>query len=194
MIRFLIPKAGVILRMQIYAVYRNTQTILRTWGAFSRSPMPIYAVGIAQMPSINTDHTCQPDRSQMTETFPIADARALTGNGRRACIAHILTAVAHLDIKLTVMSPILSPSATNKLHFENILLPIHQQMWKNPFRKTILFQNWAWNKCKNHQINEGVGLPLFNIFLEQTRKNAVKSFIFGTIALRGRKQIDKIRA
>ena len=54
MIRFLIPKAGFILRMQIYAVYRNTQTILRAWGAFSRSPMPIYAVGIAQMPSINT--------------------------------------------------------------------------------------------------------------------------------------------
>ena len=54
LIRFLIPKAGFILRMQIYAVYRNTQTILRTWGAFSRSPIPIYAVGIAQMPSINT--------------------------------------------------------------------------------------------------------------------------------------------
>ena len=54
MIRFLIPKAGFILRMQIYAVYRNTQTILHTLGAFSRSPMPIYAVGIAQMPSINT--------------------------------------------------------------------------------------------------------------------------------------------
>ena len=54
MIRFLIPKAGFILRMQIYAVYRNTQTILLTWGAFPRSPMPIYAVGIAQMPSINT--------------------------------------------------------------------------------------------------------------------------------------------
>ena len=51
MIRFLIPKAGFILRMQIYAVYRNTQTILRT---FSRSPMALYAVGIAQMPSINT--------------------------------------------------------------------------------------------------------------------------------------------
>ena len=49
MIRFLIPKAGFILRMQIYAVYRNTQTILRPWGAFSRSPMPIYAVGIAQI-------------------------------------------------------------------------------------------------------------------------------------------------
>ena len=31
-----------------------TQTILRTWGAFSRPPMPIYAVGIAQVPSINT--------------------------------------------------------------------------------------------------------------------------------------------
>ena len=31
MIRFLIPKAGFILRMQIYTVYRNTQTILRTW-------------------------------------------------------------------------------------------------------------------------------------------------------------------
>ena len=26
----------------------HTQTILRTWGAFSRPPMPIYAVGIAQ--------------------------------------------------------------------------------------------------------------------------------------------------
>ena len=31
-----------------------TQTILRTWGVYSRPPMPIYAVGIAQMPSINT--------------------------------------------------------------------------------------------------------------------------------------------
>ena len=31
-----------------------TQTIFRTWGAFSRPPMPIYAVGIAQVPSINT--------------------------------------------------------------------------------------------------------------------------------------------
>ena len=59
----------------------------------------------------------------MTETFPIADARALTGNGRRACTEQILTAVAHLDT--TLMSPILSPSAANKLHFENILLPIH---------------------------------------------------------------------
>ena len=28
MIRFLIPKAGFIIRMEIYAVYRNTQTIL----------------------------------------------------------------------------------------------------------------------------------------------------------------------
>ena len=43
-------------------------------------------------------HTCQPDRSQMTEIFPIDDARALTGNGRRACTAHSLTAVAHLDL------------------------------------------------------------------------------------------------
>ena len=31
-----------------------THTILRTWGAFSRPPMPIYAVGIAQVPSVNT--------------------------------------------------------------------------------------------------------------------------------------------
>ena len=31
-----------------------TQTILRTWSAFSRPPMPIYTVGIAQVPSINT--------------------------------------------------------------------------------------------------------------------------------------------
>ena len=29
-----------------------TQTILRTWGTFSRPPMPIYAVGIAQVPSV----------------------------------------------------------------------------------------------------------------------------------------------
>ena len=32
----------------------NTQTILRTCGAFSRPQMPIYAVGIAQVPSVNT--------------------------------------------------------------------------------------------------------------------------------------------
>ena len=31
-----------------------TQTILRTWSAYSRPPMPIYAVVIAQMASINT--------------------------------------------------------------------------------------------------------------------------------------------
>ena len=48
------PLKPGLLRMQIYAVYRNTQTILRTWDAFSRSPIPIYAVGIAQMPSVNT--------------------------------------------------------------------------------------------------------------------------------------------
>ena len=34
-----------------------TQTILRTWGAYSRPPMPIYAVVIAQMASINTPTT-----------------------------------------------------------------------------------------------------------------------------------------
>ena len=32
----------------------HTQTILRTWGTFSRPPMPIYAIGIAQVPSVNT--------------------------------------------------------------------------------------------------------------------------------------------
>ena len=32
----------------------HTQTILRTWGAFSWPAMPIYAVGIAQVPSVNT--------------------------------------------------------------------------------------------------------------------------------------------
>ena len=31
-----------------------THTILRTWGTYSRAPMPIYAAVIAQMPSINT--------------------------------------------------------------------------------------------------------------------------------------------
>ena len=34
-----------------------TQTILRTWSAYSRPPMPIYAAVIAQMPSINTPTT-----------------------------------------------------------------------------------------------------------------------------------------
>ena len=32
----------------------HTQTILRTWGVFSRPPMPIYAEGIAPVPSVNT--------------------------------------------------------------------------------------------------------------------------------------------
>ena len=32
----------------------HTQTFLRTWGAFSRPPMPIYAVGIVQAASVNT--------------------------------------------------------------------------------------------------------------------------------------------
>ena len=44
-------KAGLILRTQIYG---DTQTILSTRGAFSRPPMSIYAVGIAQVPSIDT--------------------------------------------------------------------------------------------------------------------------------------------
>ena len=39
---------------------------------------------------LDVDHTCQLGRSQMTETFPIDDARALTGNGRRACTSQIL--------------------------------------------------------------------------------------------------------
>ena len=34
-----------------------TRTILRTWGAYSRPPMPINAVMIEQMPSINTPTT-----------------------------------------------------------------------------------------------------------------------------------------
>ena len=32
----------------------HTQTILRTWGGFSRPPVPIYAEGIAHVPSVNT--------------------------------------------------------------------------------------------------------------------------------------------
>ena len=32
----------------------HTQTILRTWVVFSRPPMPIYAVRIAQVPSVNS--------------------------------------------------------------------------------------------------------------------------------------------
>ena len=34
----------------------------------------------------------------MTATFPLGDARATTGNGRRAGTARSLTAVAHLSI------------------------------------------------------------------------------------------------
>ena len=52
-----------------------------------------------------TYHTCQPDKSQMTEIFPNDNALtrlALTWNVRRACTAHSLTAVAHLDIIISV--------------------------------------------------------------------------------------------
>ena len=71
-------------------------------------------------------HTCQPDRSQMTGTFPIDDARALTGNGRRACTAQTLTAVAHQDI--TLVPAILSHSVTNRRHSVKIALPIHEHV------------------------------------------------------------------
>ena len=54
-----------------------------------------------------------PDRSQMTETFPIDDARALTGNGRRACTARSHTAVA---------SHILLHSVANKRYLVKITL------------------------------------------------------------------------
>ena len=47
-----------------------TQTILRTWGAYSRPPMPIYAVVIAQMASINTPRS-------HTTTFTMNCARLL---------------------------------------------------------------------------------------------------------------------
>ena len=81
-------------------------------------------------PTVNLTqpHTCQPDRSQMTEIFPIDNARALTWNGRRACTATApsLTAVAHLDI--TLVSPILSQCVTNRRHSVKMLLPIHEQV------------------------------------------------------------------
>ena len=49
--------AGLPLKPGLYFERKSTpytQTILRTWGAYSRPPMPIYAVVIAQMASINT--------------------------------------------------------------------------------------------------------------------------------------------
>ena len=58
-------------------------------------------------------------------TFPIDDARVPTGNGRHACTAQSLTAFAHVDI--TLVSPILSRSVTNKRHLVKKLLPIHEQ-------------------------------------------------------------------
>ena len=45
-------------------------------------------------------HTCQPDRSQMTEIFPTDNVCALTGNGSRACTASVaqrVVAVAHVN-------------------------------------------------------------------------------------------------
>ena len=48
-------KTGFILRTQAtWSVYYETPTMLRAWGAYSRPPMPIYAVVITQMPNINT--------------------------------------------------------------------------------------------------------------------------------------------
>ena len=55
----------------------------------------------------------------MTEIFPIDNARALTWNGRRACTAQSLTAVAHLDI--TLVLPILPQCVTNKRHLGQML-------------------------------------------------------------------------
>ena len=72
----------------------------------------------------------------MTEIFPIDNTRALTWNGRRACTAQSLTAIAHLDI--TLMSPILSQCVTNKKQLVKMLLPIHEQVWKNPLRRAIV--------------------------------------------------------
>ena len=43
-----------VIKPGLYFEHKSTpysQTILRTWGASSRPPMPIYAVGIAQVPS-----------------------------------------------------------------------------------------------------------------------------------------------
>ena len=38
----------------------------------------------------------------------------------------------------------LSHSVTNKMHLlNNFVLPIHEQVWKNPLRRTISFQNWG---------------------------------------------------
>ena len=49
-----------------------TQTILRTRGAFSRPPMPIYSVGIAQVPSIDTPTIRRP--GEMDAGLPLANS------------------------------------------------------------------------------------------------------------------------
>ena len=91
----------------------------------------------------------------MTEIFPIDDARAFTGNGRRDGV-HRTKSDRCRTIAITLVSPILSHIVTNKRHLVKIVLPIHEQVWNNRLRRTGLFQNWGvspWNKYKNQQIN-----------------------------------------
>ena len=57
-------------------------------------------------------HTCQPEKSQMTDIYPINNALELTGNGRRVYTTQTLTAVAHLVIAL--VSPTLYVTHRNK--------------------------------------------------------------------------------
>ena len=55
-------KYNISLKPGLYCERKSTpytQTILHTWGAYSLPPMTIYAVVIAQMPSINTPTICR---------------------------------------------------------------------------------------------------------------------------------------
>ena len=96
-------------------------------------------------------HTCQLERSQMTEIF------ALTRNGRRACITQSLTAVVHSDI--IRVSPILFVTQRNKQEafIEYVIVDSRTGCGR------ILSEGQAWFKTeayhretsryKNHQIN-----------------------------------------
>ena len=62
-----------------------TQTIVRAWGAFSRPPMPIYAVGNAQVPSVNTPTICRPG--------DVDAGLSLANSPRPLCIRRLLRGI-----------------------------------------------------------------------------------------------------
>ena len=194
---FLLKIAFVVLLHSINLNFVN----FRALSSFCLQPSPIFWRCVCK-----TVHTCQPDtdRSQMTEIFPIDDAHALTGNGRRACTTQSLTDVSRLDI--TLVSPILPHSVKKKRHLVRMLLPIHEQVWKNPLAGNEEAHHWGqlvnviiiessynkststvmceipitfkWFQTTVRVCHSRISSPaLIDIFLEQINTNSLEGFI-----------------